>query len=224
MSNDAKVITGLTILAVVVIGVLVWLAGRNPSSERYLPTAVNSAVQAGSEQYQIGELVNEGDYQDGSANAKVTLVELADFECPVCRTVYPVVAGLRSQFSAEELRLVYRHVPLWEIHTEALAAARASQAAQNQGKFAEYAAALYENQDQLGESLYTQLADRFGLDRATFDADRQSEAVAWQASRARNFMESKNWDLATPTLIINGVPYEGPRTAADLGAAIKAAF
>lgn len=220
MSNDAKVITGLTLIAVAVIAILVWLSGRNPSSERYLPAAVNQAAPGG--EYQVGDLINEGDYQDGAASAKVTLVELADFECPVCRTVYPVVAGLRQQFTASQLRLVYRHVPLWEIHTEALAAARAGQAANNQGKFADYAAALYENQSRLGESLYTELADRFGLDRAKFDADRQSNAVAWQASRARNYMESKGWELATPTIVINGQKYEGPRTATDLAAAINA--
>jgi len=223
MSNDAKVISGLTILAVIIIGLLVWLAGRGPTSDRYLPTAVNRAVQTGDGTYTVGDLVNEGDYQDGSPTATVTLVELADFECPVCQTVYPVVASLRDQFTTDQLRIVYRHVPLWEIHTEALPSARAAQAAQNQGKFAEYAAALYENQDRLGEDLYSELADRFELDRAQFDADRQSDAVAWQASRARNYMEAQGWSLSTPTITINGVRYEGARTVTDMSAAITAA-
>ena len=222
MSNDTKVIAGLTIVAVAVIGLLIWLSGRNPSSERYLPTAVNQA--AGSTDYQVGGLVNDGDYQDGDANAKVTLVELADFECPICQVVYPVVAGLRDQFSTSDLRLVYRHVPLWEIHSEALAAARAAQAAQNQGKFAEYAAALYQQQDNLGEKLYTQLAEQYGLDLDRFNSDRKSDAVAWQASRARNYMEQQGWELATPTIVINGQKYEGARTTEALSAAVRAAM
>ncbi len=224
MTNDAKVITGLTLLTAVIIGGLVWMAAANPSSDRYLPDAVETAVKQSSADYQVGDLINEGDYQDGDTNAKVTLVELADFQCPVCRTVYPIVAKLRDEFTSSELRLVYRHVPLWEIHTEALASARAAQAAHKQGKFAEYAAALYENQDRLGEGLYTELADRFGLNREQFDLDRKDNATAWQASRARNYMESKGWDLATPTIIINGTPYEGARTVEAMSAAITAAL
>lgn len=222
MSNDTKVITGLTIVAVVVIALLVWLAGRNPSSSRYLPTAVNQS--AGSGDYQVGGLVNDGDYQDGSADAKVTLVEFADFECPICKVVYPVVAGLRDKFSTSDLRLVFRLTPLWEIHSEALASARAAQAAQNQGKFAEYAAALFDNQDSLSDSLYVNLANQFSLNIDQFNTDRQSDTTAWRASRARNYMQQQGWELATPTIVINGQKYDGARTTDALSAAIQAAM
>lgn len=223
MSSDAKIITGITILAVAVIGILIYLAGKNPTSDRYLPQSVNQAVQAGDSRYAVGGLVNEGDPSDGATDARVTLVEFADFECPVCRTVFPTIMALRGQFTDQELRLVYRHAPLWEIHAEALASARASQAAHSQGKFNEYAQALYDNQSRLGEDLYLEIAKQVGLDLDRFNADRASDATAWQAARGRDYMTAQGWDLATPTILINGQLYQGERSDAALAAAIRAA-
>lgn len=225
MDNDTKIIIGLVVLSVAVVGALLWLGGRSADSGtgRYLPTAVTQAVNGRDDKYPVGELVNESDYQDGSADAPVTLVELADFECPICRTVYPVVNQLREDFAPDQLRLAYRHVPLWEIHSEALPSARAAQAAHRQDKFKEYATALYENQSRLGEELYVELAEKIGLNLEQFNQDRSSDEVAWLAARARNYAESQGWEMATPTLVINGQLYQGARTREALKAAVTAA-
>jgi protein-disulfide isomerase len=78
--------------------------------------------------------VTRRDHILGAMNAPLTLVEYGDYQCPYCAQAHPVVEQLR-QALGQRLRTVYRHFPLTQVHPKALPAAKAAEAAANQGKF-----------------------------------------------------------------------------------------
>src|SRR4051812_7467695 len=89
--------------------------------------------------------VTDRDHQRGPARASVTLVEYGDFQCPFCGRAFYVLRDLEDRFQAD-VRFVYRHFPLTEIHPLALIAAEASEAAADQDRFWEMHDTLYQNQ------------------------------------------------------------------------------
>ena len=108
----------------------------------------------------------------------------------------------------DEVTLVYKHFPLFTIHPQALPAAKASWAAQQQGKFWDYYDALFEQQDNLGEDFYIELAEDLDLDMEQFERDRNS--------RNADLAIEKDMELAqeigiqgTPLFIFNGQVFSG---------------
>jgi len=93
--------------------------------------------------------IAEDEWVRGNAEAAVTLVEYGDFQCPACRDAHPVVQGL-VEAHGEDIRFVFRHFPL-AIHRNAIPAARAAEAAGQQGKFFEMKTLLFENQSAWAE-------------------------------------------------------------------------
>ena len=104
------------------------------------------------------------------SGARVTLVEYGDFECPNCKQAEPALTLLLKRF-AGELRVVYRHFPLEEVHFHALHAALAAEAAAGQGKFWPMHDLLFENQRHLKISQIRSYAERLELDMTRYDAD-----------------------------------------------------
>ena len=93
--------------------------------------------------------VSERDHVLGPATAPVTLVEYGDYECPFCRAAHASVEQVR-QAMGNDLRFVFRHFPLSQIHPHAYQAAEAAEAAGAQGRFWEMHHLLFANQDRLG--------------------------------------------------------------------------
>jgi protein-disulfide isomerase len=93
--------------------------------------------------------VSERDHVLGPATAPVTLVEYGDYECPFCRAAHASVEQVR-QVMGNDLRFVFRHFPLSQIHPHAYQAAEAAEAAGAQGRFWEMHHLLFANQDRLG--------------------------------------------------------------------------
>ncbi|OUL35556.1 disulfide bond formation protein DsbA [Nostoc sp. T09] len=106
----------------------------------------------------------------GSATSKIVLVEFSDFQCPYCAEAHKTLKQLLAKHQ-NEVKLVYKHFPLTAIHAEALPAAKAAWAANQQGKFWEYHDALFANQKQLGEALYIDTAKSLNLDLEKFKSD-----------------------------------------------------
>lgn len=94
---------------------------------------------------------------EGQGTSGVKLVEYGDFECPVCNEYYQPVKQVYNQF-ASQIYYQFRNLPLSTVHPNAFAAARATEAADNQGKYWQMHDALYENQDPNGTSGW--VADR----------------------------------------------------------------
>src|SRR4051812_22768279 len=143
------------------------------------------------------------DHMLGASHAPVTLVEYGDFECPNCKQAAPAVKLLRERF-ADEVRFVYRHFPLEEVHPHALDAALAAEAAAGQGKFWPMHDLLFENQRHLKLNQLRGYAERLELDMVRYDAD-MADTVYLQ--RVREDIESGRASgvRATPTFYVNGM-------------------
>jgi NhaA family Na+:H+ antiporter len=161
----------------------------------------------------------ERDHVRGGSEAPVTLVEYGDFQCPYCGEAYPVVHELLERFG-DQLRFVFRHMPLADLHPRAPFAAEAAEAAASQQRFWEMHDRLFEHQLELGDEELREHAESVGVpDGERFDAelrDRVHEArvEADYESGARSGVPS------TPRFFINGVIHLGSASYAELAEAI----
>ena len=154
----------------------------------------------------------------GSLSEKIILLEFSDFQCPYCEKAYETVKEFMDKHG-DEVTLVYKQFPLFTIHPQALPAAKASWAAQQQGKFWDYYDALFEQQDNLGEDFYIELAEDLDLDMEQFERDRNS--------RNADLAIEKDMELAqeigiqgTPLFIFNGQVFSGATPLSTLEEAL----
>lgn len=112
--------------------------------------------------------VTEKDHIKGISSAPVTIVEFSDFQCPYCSSFHPVLQQILDNHSTN-VRWVYKHFPLDQKHFQARPAAEASECADEQGKFWEFAAGLFENQSRLAPGFYKELAQNLGLNVNQFE-------------------------------------------------------
>jgi protein-disulfide isomerase len=156
----------------------------------------------------------------GGADARVTIVEFADFQCPSCAQLQPVLDRLVGEYGGR-VRLVARDYPLPQ-HADAFRAAEAAEAARQQGKYWEYAAKLFGNQSALGADSLKRYATELGLDRARFDA--ALDGAKYSEQVRRDMVDGHKVGVnGTPSLYINGRRVSD-RTYAGLKAAIETAL
>jgi protein-disulfide isomerase len=110
------------------------------------------------------------------------LVEYGDYECPYSRMAFRAIQRLEQQLD-RELRFVFRHFPLTQIHPHALAAARLAEAAALQGHFWPMHELLFHHQQALGEPDLRGYADQLRLDRRRLGVDLDAQTV-WQRVQA----------------------------------------
>lgn len=152
--------------------------------------------------------VSASDHVLGSEDARVTLVEYGDFECPYCGAAYPITSQIIHKMG-DQLRFVFRQFPLTEVHPYALAAAEASEAAAAQGKFWEMVDMIYRNQDELDNEHLYDFANAIGLDMKRFKHDMQDHT--YEGKVQEDFMSGVRSGVnGTPSFFINGRQYEGP--------------
>jgi len=160
------------------------------------------------------------DHIRGPMEAPVTVVEYGDFECPYCGRAEPAVRELLAGFG--DVRYVWRHLPLTDVHTHAQLAAEASEAAAAQDGFWEMHDLLLDHQDALRPMDLVSYAEQIGLDRDRFAAD-----LRRHTGRGRVAEDVDSADLSsvsgTPTFFINGQRHYGAYDIATLSAAVKAA-
>lgn len=145
--------------------------------------------------------VDEQDHATGSANARATLVQYGDYECPSCRELHPVMKELCER--TEGLRFVYRHFPLGRFHPHAARAAQAAEAAATQGRFWEMHNALFAETRDLTDDRLDHCARRAGL---AVDQYHQEMADGLYAERVDESYRSALYGgvTGTPTLFLNG--------------------
>jgi protein-disulfide isomerase len=151
--------------------------------------------------------VGERDHIRGPVTAPNTLLEFGDYECPHCGAAYPVVEEVRRRMG-DQLRFVFRHFPLANMHPHALAAAEAAEAAGAQGRFWEMHDQLYEHQDALTPEDLLVYATAIGLDLVRFGREIDEGA---HTPRIQEDVESglRSGVRGTPTFYINGVQHHG---------------
>ena len=114
--------------------------------------------------------VDSTDHVIGPRDARVTVIEYADFECPSCRQAEPAVKMMLSRFG-RDVRLVFRHFPQETAHPHALAAAEAAECAAAQGQFWPMHDLLLEHQSHLDRKHLENYASQVGLDMSRFIAE-----------------------------------------------------
>ena len=163
--------------------------------------------------------VGPDDHVVGPPDARVTLVEYGDFECPLCGRAYPELKGVLIQLGMR-VRFVFRHFPLLEEHPHAQHAAEVAEAAAAQGKFWEMHDLLYQRQDALEDDDLLSYAGRLGLDVPR--VQRELTAHAHAARVERDIVSgARSGVTGTPRFFINGRPHQEPGDARTLAAALK---
>ena len=194
MTKEAKIILIITCVA---LGGLIWLISRN--------APLTSA--------DLTRLVLENSHMTAKKEAKVTIVEFGDFQCPACGYAHPIMKQVLAAYKDNpNVNFVARNFPL-SIHFNAKSAAEAAEAAGEQGKYWEMYDKLYENQSQWSTAsdptdIFAGYARELGL-----DAEKLKTAV-----ENNQFNATINQDMAdgnavgvsaTPTFFINGTKFEG---------------
>ena len=160
------------------------------------------------------------DHIRGPMSAPVTVVEYGDFECPYCGRAEPSVRELLADFG--DVRYVWRHLPLTDVHSHAQLAAEASEAAAAQGSFWDMHDLLLDHQDALRPADLMRYAKQIGLDQEQFAGDLRKHN-----GRGRVAEDVDSADLSsvsgTPTFFINGQRHYGAYDITTLSAAVKAA-
>jgi protein-disulfide isomerase len=150
----------------------------------------------------------------------VTLVEYGDFECPYCGQAEPVIRELLADFG--DLRYVWRHLPLNDVHPRAELAAEAAEAAAAQGAFWPMHDWLIEHQDELEPKDLIRAAEELGLDMQLFGEDlrhhRWSDHVAADVESA-----DVSGVAGTPSFFVNGQRQMGAYDLASLTRAVRTA-
>lgn len=157
----------------------------------------------------------------GAAEKKIVLLEFSDFQCPYCAKAHETVKQFMAKHK-DKVTLSYKHLPLVEIHPQALPAARAAWAAQQQGKFWEYHDALFAQQDKLGEELYEEIAKTLKLNVAKFNSDRNSNAASTAIQKDIQLAESLGIE-GTPFFFLNDQSFSGAVELSQIEKALERA-
>jgi protein-disulfide isomerase len=154
---------------------------QGPRSDSNTAIAVNTGNDVGQN---IADLSNfrlprKTDHIKGSSDAKISVVEFSDFECPFCGRIHPTFERLISERS--EVNWIYRHFPLSQIHSNAFGAAVASECVAKlagNDAFWSFADSLFLNQSGLGQHLYEGEAQKLGIDLASFQSCLEDDKIA----------------------------------------------
>jgi protein-disulfide isomerase len=162
--------------------------------------------------------VSARDHVLGPADAPVTLVEYADFECPFCGRAFPELKRVLHDLG-QRVRFVFRHFPMIEEHPYAESAAEVAEAAGTQGKFWEMHDLLFRRQPALDHDHLLAYVRELGLDAAR--VERELERHAHRARVREDFQSGLDSGVSgTPMFFINGRRHEEPGDARTLRAAL----
>nr|AQS32414.1 hypothetical protein [uncultured archaeon] len=228
--SKVRIWQGISII-LAVLAVFLWFSadfGAREPSQGTQPTGAVAAMptkETPEVPTRIADVDEDDDPSIGPENARVVIVEFSDFECPYCGAAMGTHEELIKRFKSQDpeweaavpklkelakqgkIKFVYRDFPLG-FHSNAQPAAEASECADEQGKFWEYHDALFENQENLGNDLYLELAEKIGLSVSKFktcvESGKYSQEVQADVSYASQIGVS-----GTPTFFVNGIKVTG---------------
>lgn len=151
----------------------------------------------------------------GAGNKGITLIEYGDLQCPACKSYFPILKEVKKEYG-DDIKFQFRHFPLVQIHNHAFGAARAAEAAGNQGKFFQMHDLMYENQESWSQlpdptETFQQYAEQLNLDIDQFKADMASEEV--NSTINADLQAARDIGAtSTPTFVLNGeIVEENPK-------------
>jgi protein-disulfide isomerase len=207
--------------AVIVAPIVAWCATK---VVRRLPDRVRARQLAGTAEdlLDLAEDVDEQrDHIRGPDDAIVTLVEYGDFECPYCGRAESTIRQLLTDFG-QDVRYVWRHLPLNDVHEHAQLAAEASEAAAAQGRFWDYYDSVFTDQAALTAKDLIERARGLGLDVERFTDDLREHRYAGRVADDVTSADESGVS-GTPTFFINGRRHYGPYDIDSLTSAVRAA-
>jgi protein-disulfide isomerase len=171
---------------------------------------------------QLKTPVTAQDHSQGPEDAKVTLVEYGDYECPHCGRAHPVVKRLQKRFG-DSLRFVFRNFPLSEMHPLAEPAAESAEFAATRGKFWEMHDGIFEHQSRLSLDYLISLAKKNGIEPE--DLQEALDKGEFRERVKADFMTGVRSGVnGTPTFFINGKRHDAPADFESLAEGIEAAL
>lgn len=143
----------------------------------------------------------------GKVDSKVKLVEFGDFQCPACKSYFPLVQELKNTYG-DRVAFQFSHYPLTQIHPNAFISSRAAEAAGKQNKFFEMHDLLYENQDTWASNgnptpIFEDYAQKLGLNLEQFKSDMISSTVSDTINADAKAAQGLG-ATSTPTFVLNG--------------------
>jgi protein-disulfide isomerase len=157
--------------------------------------------------------ISETDHVRGKQDAKLTLVEFGDYQCPACG-VYEQIIRQVAEDNKGILKVVFRHFPLTQIHQNAILGAKAAEAAGLQGKFWEMHEMLFDKQDEWSKGMNAHdfiltYATTLGLNTKKFSEDLKNEAI--EEKIMAEYKEGVKLGVqGTPTFFLNGKKIDNP--------------
>lgn len=155
----------------------------------------------------VGRIPDEQGHILGTANAPVTVVEFADFQCPYCGSAELIVKQIISQYP-DKIRFVYRHFPLTAIHPYALQVAQASECANAQGRFWEIHDLIFSKQQDFlkttfsAEEFFLLLSDEIGINESEFSNCLRDQSFNGYVTK--DISDGLRYGVnATPTFFVN---------------------
>ncbi|MCH9730181.1 MAG: DsbA family protein [Actinomycetia bacterium] len=217
MAPLTRILLTVFVVITAIVGVGVYLSARHDDA----PAAGQVQVE------DVGQLVRDNSHRLNTApNSDVNFVEFLDFECEACRAAFPLVEQLRAEYG-NRVNFIVRYFPI-QSHFNAERAARAVEAAAQQGKFEQMYKKMYETQGHWGEqqtpadAIFRGFAAELGLDMVAFDTAYDDPAT----------LDRINVDVAdgvalgvrgTPTFFLDGTRVQ-PRSYEDMSAAVDKAL
>lgn len=157
--------------------------------------------------------ISETDHIRGKQDAKLTIVGFGDYQCPACAAYEPLIRQV-TEDNKEILKFVHKHFPLTQIHSNALLAAKATEAAGLQGKFWEMHEMLFNKQNEWSKGVnardfFMTYATTIGLNTKKFGEDLNSKAI--EEKILAELKEGTRLGVqGTPTFFLNGKKIENP--------------
>lgn len=214
------VIIAAVLLLAILAGTLLFRSSQRPAAQQ-IPSTL-TATAPGSPGAQPPHI-------KGLPNAPVVLEEFGDFQCPPCASLHPELKKIEAAYG-NRVSVVFRHFPLTKLHKNALAAARASEAAARQNNFWEMHNQLYVNQAKWSDTtdaqtIFNNYARDLGLDVERFTRDMNDNQTVARVLADLRRGESLGV-TGTPTIFLNNreLPYDTLKSDVTLRAAIDAAL
>lgn len=213
--DSGKWTIAIVALSVVILGAVVVAGSKNQTAPAGSGVNADGAILA----------VRPSDHRQGNPDAKATLIEYGDFQCPACGAVEPLLERLLAEH-ASEVQLIFRNFPLPQ-HRNAELMARAAEAADKQGKYFELHDVIYAKQAEWSESakareLVEDYARELGLDVERFTADLFAQAVTDRIASDKADTRTLRLE-GTPTFFLNGALLANPPSYEALVTAVQAA-
>jgi protein-disulfide isomerase len=188
----------------VLVGYIAW--GRGSSNNNTQPAAAAAPTQQ--QEARRYDIPTDGFYSIGPKDAAITLVEFSDYQCPFCQKWHAQVYKQLMAAYPGKIRLVYRNLPLTQIHPQAMNAAEAAMCAGDQNAYWQFHEKLFENSAALNDDLYARLASDLGLNVTTFEScmadHKHKDSIESDMQFAINLGVQ-----STPTFFINGLAVVG---------------